>query len=27
MASGGIAVTTAIDCTEYTFNHWRRCCP
>lgn len=27
--SGGsaIAMTTAIDCTEYTFNHWRRCCP
>ena len=26
-ASGGIAQTTAIDCTEFTFNHWRRCCP
>jgi mersacidin/lichenicidin family type 2 lantibiotic len=25
--SGSVAVTTAIDCTEFSFNHWRRCCP
>ena len=25
--SGGIALTTAIDCTEFTFRNWRRCCP
>ncbi|HEV8580814.1 MAG TPA: mersacidin/lichenicidin family type 2 lantibiotic [Thermoanaerobaculia bacterium] len=23
----GIALTTAIDCTEFTFRNWRRCCP
>jgi mersacidin/lichenicidin family type 2 lantibiotic len=22
-----IALTTAIDCTEFTFRNWRRCCP
>jgi len=29
MASGlsGIALTTAIDCTEFSFRGWRRCCP
>lgn len=23
----GSVLTTAIDCTEYTYAHWRRCCP
>jgi mersacidin/lichenicidin family type 2 lantibiotic len=23
----GAALTTAMRCTEYTFNNWRRCCP
>ncbi len=25
--SGSVALTTAIDCTEYTFNRFRSCCP
>lgn len=26
-ASGGVALTTAIDCTEFTFANRRACCP
>jgi len=25
--TGAVALTTAIDCTEFTFRNWRRCCP
>ena len=25
--SGGVALTTAIDCTEFTFRNSRSCCP
>jgi len=24
--TGGV-LTTAIDCTDFTFRNWRRCCP
>ena len=27
IASGAIVLTTAIDCTEFTYSHFRACCP
>ena len=27
ISGSAVALTTAIDCTEFTFRSWRRCCP
>ena len=27
VASGALVLTTAFDCTDYTYNHLRTCCP